>query len=83
MAYLYTYIDTAMTQQARKTAHTEDKSVTVAVFHAPMFALNADADMNACEPTVSSPQAMRRIHDLNDSLADTADTMSTYIAMHI
>jgi hypothetical protein len=32
------------------TAHTEDKSVTAAVFHAPMFALNADADSNACEP---------------------------------
>jgi hypothetical protein len=24
--------------------------VTAAVFHAPMFALNADAEMNACEP---------------------------------
>jgi hypothetical protein len=25
--------------------------VTDAVFHAPMFALNADANWNACEPT--------------------------------
>ncbi len=24
--------------------------MTAAVFHAPMFALNADADMNACAP---------------------------------
>jgi hypothetical protein len=24
--------------------------VTAAVFHAPMFALNADADWNACAP---------------------------------
>ena len=33
------------------TAHTEHNVVTAAVFHAPMFALNADADWNACEPT--------------------------------
>ncbi len=31
-------------------AHTKDKSVTRAVFHAPMFALKADAFSNACEP---------------------------------
>jgi hypothetical protein len=30
-------------------AHTKDKSVTEAVFHAPMSALNADAESNACE----------------------------------
>jgi hypothetical protein len=28
---------------AEKAAHTEDNVVTAAVFHAPMFALNADA----------------------------------------
>ncbi len=31
-------------------AHTEAKKVTRAVFHAPMFALNADAEVNACAP---------------------------------
>ena len=31
-------------------AHTLDKSVTRAVFHAPMFALKADTEANACEP---------------------------------
>jgi hypothetical protein len=31
-------------------AHTEDNVVTEAVFHAPMFALKADAERNACEP---------------------------------
>jgi hypothetical protein len=31
-------------------AHTLDKLVTEAVFHAPMFALKADAELNACEP---------------------------------
>jgi hypothetical protein len=31
-------------------AHTEDNDVTEAVFHAPMFALKADAESNACEP---------------------------------
>jgi hypothetical protein len=36
--------------RAGKAAHTEDKSVTRAVFHAPMFALNAAAEANACEP---------------------------------
>jgi hypothetical protein len=33
-----------------RAAHTKDNVVTAAVFHAPMFALNADADWNACEP---------------------------------
>jgi len=33
-----------------RAAHTEDNVVTRAVFHAPMFALNADADWNACVP---------------------------------
>jgi hypothetical protein len=31
-------------------AHTEANVVTDAVFHAPMFALNAVADQNACAP---------------------------------
>jgi hypothetical protein len=41
----------------RTAAHTEEKEVTDAVFHAPMFALNADAIWNACEPshTKSTP----------------------------
>jgi hypothetical protein len=38
-------------------AHTEDKSVTEAVFHAPMFALKADAEANACEPTTQCSTA--------------------------
>ncbi len=33
-----------------KAAHTWDNEVTRAVFHAPMFALNADAELNACAP---------------------------------
>jgi hypothetical protein len=36
---------------AEKAAHTEDNEVTDAVFHAPMSALNADAPLNACEPS--------------------------------
>ncbi len=31
-------------------AHTLDNVVTEAVFHAPMFALKADAESKACEP---------------------------------
>ncbi len=31
-------------------AYTEDNVVTAAVFHAPMFALNAFAELNACTP---------------------------------
>jgi hypothetical protein len=31
-----------------RAAHTKDKPVTEAVFHAPMFALKADADWNTC-----------------------------------
>ena len=38
-------------------AHTEDKVVTDAVFHAPMFALKADADWNICEPTATGTTA--------------------------
>ncbi len=30
--------------------HTLDSEVTAAVFHAPMFALNSDALLNACAP---------------------------------
>jgi hypothetical protein len=37
-------------------AHTEDNVVTAAVFHAPMFALNADAPLNAWRPTTVGPQ---------------------------
>jgi hypothetical protein len=42
---------------AEKAAHTSDNVVTDAVFHAPMFALNASASLNACEPshTQSTP----------------------------
>jgi hypothetical protein len=50
-------------------AHTAYNVVTDAVFHAPMFALNAHADKNACEPsnTRSTPTEdahtlRRRIH---------------------
>ena len=34
-----------------KAAHTAPNVVTPAVFHAPMFALNADAEANACAPS--------------------------------
>jgi hypothetical protein len=34
-----------------RTAHTEDSVVTDAVFQPPMFALKANAEANACEPT--------------------------------
>ncbi len=37
--------------RAEKAAHTSDKVVTRAVFHAPMFALNVLALVNACEPS--------------------------------
>ncbi len=38
-------------RRAGKAAHTAYNVVTDAVFHAPMFALNAFADSNACEPS--------------------------------
>ncbi len=41
--------------RAGQAGHTEDKSVSAAVFHAPMFALNADAEKNACEPNHTRP----------------------------
>ncbi len=48
--------DCATLRTTAGTAHTEDNVVTRAVFHAPMFALNADADPNVCEPTTLGPQ---------------------------
>jgi hypothetical protein len=44
-------------------AHTVDNVVTAAVFHAPMLALNADAEENACAP---KPHA---VHDDGHGLA--------------
>jgi hypothetical protein len=38
-------------RRAEKAAHTWYKFDTDEVFHAPMFALNADAERNACEPS--------------------------------
>jgi hypothetical protein len=45
-----------------KAAHTRYRLDTDAVFHAPMFALNADAEENACEPkrTRSTPTERAR-----------------------
>ncbi len=37
--------------RAGEAAHTNSNEVTAAVFHAPMFALNAFADLNACAPS--------------------------------
>ena len=45
-----------------ETAHTQVNVVTDAVFHAPMFALNADASRNACEPTTRGVRRWKRTH---------------------
>jgi hypothetical protein len=46
-----------------RAAHTDSNVVTDAVFHAPMFALNADADWNACAPRPPAVDADgRRAH---------------------
>ncbi len=44
---------------AGKAAHTWDNEVIDAVFHAPMFALNADACENACAPTPHAVHSRR------------------------
>jgi hypothetical protein len=41
---------TVVRRRAEKVAHTPSNVVTDAVFHAPMFAVNTDAEMNACKP---------------------------------
>ncbi len=48
--------------RAGKAAHTPYNQVTRAVFHAPMSALNADAELNACETsrTWSTPTERAR-----------------------
>jgi len=43
-----------------RAAHTEDNVVTRAVFHAPMLALNADAELNACAPKPHAVHADRQ-----------------------
>ncbi len=51
-------------RRAEKAAHTWSMFDTEAVFHAPMFALNADAALNACEPRPPAVDAAdgRRSH---------------------
>ncbi len=51
-----------MARRRPKAEHTWYKVVMRAVFHAPMFALNADATVNACEPnrTRSTPTERAR-----------------------
>ena len=46
----------------RKAAHTPVKSLTRAVFHAPMSALNAFAVWNACEPSRTRSTPVERAH---------------------
>ncbi len=41
----------AVACRRQKAALTQYNVLTAAVFHTPMFALNADADSNACEPS--------------------------------
>jgi hypothetical protein len=58
-------------------AHTEDSVVARAVFHAPMFALNADADMNAC-PTERMTAPLR----MTAGTAHTEDNVVTAAVFH-
>jgi hypothetical protein len=51
--------DFAALHATAETELTEVIDVTEAVFHAPMFALNADADVNACEPTTQDSQTCK------------------------
>ena len=46
----------------RKAAHTPNKSLTRAVFHAPMSALNALAVANACKPSRTRSTPVERTH---------------------
>jgi hypothetical protein len=41
---------TLIAHRRPKAAHTDSNVVTAAVFHEPMFALNAVAALNVCEP---------------------------------
>jgi hypothetical protein len=53
---IWTYVYMSTNARGGGTAHTWYNVVTDAVFHAPMSALNADADWNACEPATLGPQ---------------------------
>jgi hypothetical protein len=55
---MYIYVHIHIYIRAGKVAHTAANVVRAAVFHAPMFALNAVAHWKACEPThTQSPPA--------------------------
>ena len=55
-------VSAAVARRRPRAAHTMHNVVTRAVFHAPMSTLNADADVNACEPsrTRSAPTERAR-----------------------
>jgi len=59
---VYTYTHTHTHTHTPKAAYTQSNEDIDAVLHAPMFALNADADRNACEPshTRSTPTERAR-----------------------
>jgi hypothetical protein len=60
-------------ERAAETAHTLNNVVTAAVFHAPMFALNADAERNACiyRSTCAVAHTHRRVSAHTDTSCQT------------
>jgi hypothetical protein len=72
-------------RRRRKAAHTLVKPVNDAVFHAPMFTLNADANRNACEPnhTGSAPTECAHTFRRGYMCARTHAHACTYMNAHV
>ncbi len=64
-----------------RAAHTEAMFDTDAVFHAPMFALNAHADWNACEPSHPRSTATERARMCRRGCVGARSRI--YIRMHV
>ena len=60
-----------------KAAHTRSNVVTDAVFHAPMFALNADAEESACAPSPPRSTPTRRRSHVSARIACAPDRTRT------
>ena len=69
-----------------KAAHTLDNELTEAVFHAPMFALNAFAWRNACEPSHTRSnadvKALARFR-YGHACAQTHTGLNIYVCMYV
>ncbi len=76
--YIFIHTHIHVTTDTARTA----KFVTDAVFHAPMFALNDDAELNACEPTTRGPRGFKAPITSTRTHARASAHTHTHMHMH-